>query len=133
MRLRLKEDPREWRKFLAVAVVFGGLAATLAWRRGWLTGAGCARIALLLVVVGVAGALQPRWVRPVYRLAMTMSHHVGGVMGRVLLFALFVLVVTPLGWVLRLMGRDLLERRLDPGAATYWRPPTRSGSLDRMY
>lgn len=109
------------------------MAAALAWYRGWLTGAGWVRVAALLVVAGIAGACRPRWVRPFYRFAMTVSHHVGGVMGRVLLFGLFVLVVTPLGWMLRLVGRDLLERRRDPGAVTYWRPPTRSGSLDRMY
>jgi hypothetical protein len=35
-------------------------------------------------------------------------------------------VVTPLALMLRLMGRDLLERRMDPVTPTYWierRPP----------
>lgn len=133
MRLRLKEDPREWRKFLAVALVFVGLVTFLAWRRGWLPRQGVPYVLAPAALLGIAGAMRPHWVRPVYRAAMIFSHRVGGVVGKVLLALLFVAAIIPLGLLLRLAGRDLLERRRDPRAATYWRPPGRHGSLERMY
>jgi hypothetical protein len=40
---------------------------------------------------------------------------------------IFYLVVTPLGVIMRLTGRDPMERRFDPKAKTYWKPrPTQT-------
>ena len=41
-------------------------------------------------------------------------------MGHVLLLLVFYGVVTPIGLVLRLAGRDPMHRKLDRAAATYW-------------
>jgi hypothetical protein len=40
--------------------------------------------------------------------------------GRLVMGVLFFCVLTPLGLVLRLAGRDPLRLRLDPGAPSYW-------------
>ena len=45
-------------------------------------------------------------------------------MTRVLLTLVFALVMLPIGLVLRLVGKDLLDRRLDPAADSYWKPKT---------
>ncbi len=64
---------------------------------------------------------------------MTASFHVGQVLGRVLLMVVFLGLVTPLGWALRLAGKDLLGLRRSPGATTYWRPAKRTSPFDRMF
>jgi hypothetical protein len=134
MTLRLKESPREWRKFALVAAVAGGLVVTLLWRRGvlsvpawrWALGG----IGLLLFL----GWLCPRAIRPVYRVAMMASHWVGQrVMGPVLLAVLFLAVVTPLGWLLRMFGKDLLHLRRSPKAESHWLPARPNSPLDRLY
>jgi hypothetical protein len=133
MRLKLKEDPREWRKFALVFALAGAVLVGLCWRAGWLADTGLQAGMALLAAALTAGSLRPRWVRPVYRGAMTASFHVGQVMGRVLLVLLFFALVTPLGWLLRLLGKDLLHLRRAPQRATYWEPARPEGTLDRLF
>jgi hypothetical protein len=59
---------------------------------------------------------------PAYRVWMRLVLPLGRVMTAVLLTAIYLLVVTPLGLLLRLFGRDPLARHPDPRAKTYWRP-----------
>lgn len=55
---------------------------------------------------------------------------IGFVLSHVLIAGIYYLVFTPIGLVFRLIGRDALGRRLDPGKASYWhvreavRPPS---------
>jgi hypothetical protein len=39
-----------------------------------------------------------------------------------MLFVMFYGVITPVALVFRLRGRDLLRRRPEPGATTFWLP-----------
>jgi hypothetical protein len=58
---------------------------------------------------------------------MRLFQPVGWLVSRVLLGAAFYLVITPVGWLLRALGRAPLARSFDHEAATYWRdaPPER--------
>ncbi|HXC13991.1 MAG TPA: hypothetical protein VNV39_14265 [Stellaceae bacterium] len=42
------------------------------------------------------------------------------VLGRIVMAILFFAVVTPVGLVMRMAGRDPLRRRLDREASSYW-------------
>lgn len=76
------------------------------------------------VVVGgllvLLGAVVPGGLRRVYMAWMSMAVVLGFVMTRVLLTIFFFLVLTPVGLLFRLIGRDVLNRKLDRDAATYW-------------
>ncbi len=63
--------------------------------------------------------------RPVYRAWMRFAFVLGWINTRILLGLFFYLVLTPIGWLLRLTGKDLLDRRIDRSAPSYWtrRPP----------
>lgn len=130
--LRLKEDPREWRKFgLGLAGALSLLLFVLVWRGGW-TGTARGLGVVVFVLVGLAGAF-PTALRPVYRVGMRIGHALGRLVGGVLLAVCFVLVVIPVGIVVRMTGRDLLRLRRDAETKSYWekaRPPSR---LDRMF
>lgn len=131
--LRLKEKPIEWIKFTAVMGVSLNLLAWLLWWKGWLPLAlalGAAAAALLAVTVAV---LRPRWFRGFYRGGMTLSFHFGQVFGTVLLTLVFFLLVTPMGLLLRLLGKDLLRLKKDPTARTYWHPAKENREFDRMF
>jgi hypothetical protein len=133
MRLRLQENPHEWLKFTGVAAVFFSLIAAWLWHRGtlpaWVFQAILAGFAVLLGV----GLARPGWCRPLYRAGMTAGFWMGQIVGRVLLALCFVFLVIPIGLVLRLQGRDLLELRRDPKATSYWKPARRNEHLDRAY
>ena len=107
---------------LVVGGVFAAVAVVIAWRRGWAVGP-------LVLGLGVPGGLLmllglavPTALRPVYRVWMGIAVVLGYIMTRVLLTLVFVGLVIPIGLLLRLFGKDLLNRRIDRDAATYWQP-----------
>ena len=71
------------------------------------------------------GALLPVTLYPIQRIwmpfAITFSALMGKVMTPVFLSLLFFLAITPIGLIMRLMGKDILDRKLDPKAPTYWK------------
>lgn len=69
----------------------------------------------------ITGALIPSILKPIQKAWMTFAILMGWVMTRVLLSVLFYLTLTPLGFILRLTGKDLLDQRLDPKKNSYWK------------
>ncbi len=67
------------------------------------------------------GTIAYRVLRPVYRIWMKFAFLLGWVNAQVLLGIFFYLVLTPVGIVLRATGRDLLDRKIDLKAVSYWR------------
>jgi hypothetical protein len=51
---------------------------------------------------------------------------------RIVATILFVMVVTPIALVMRLLSRDPLQRRLDSAADSYWTDYSQSQSADMM-
>ena len=115
----LDTSPHALRQFgVLVGGVFALAAAWLGWRSGgaaWTLALGGA--ALGLVALGLAA---PRVLRGPYRAWMALGVVLGAVTSRVLLTAVFALVVTPIGLALRALGRTPLALRPDPAAETYW-------------
>ena len=115
---RLKTDPRTLRKFgVTIGTVLLLLGALLLWRHqpGYpylvLPGA-------LLVLLGLAA---PRSLKLPYVGWMAVALVLGMVVSTVLLILFFYLVVTPLGLLARCLGKDFLEKKWRPEAASYWR------------
>ena len=92
--------------------------AGLAWWRG-LHGVAYAALAAHGALV-VAGLVHPRLPEPVARAWVAFGRALGHVVQAVLFTALFYVGVTPLAFVMRLLGKDPLERNA-PAAESYWR------------
>jgi hypothetical protein len=103
--------------------LFALIAASLAWRHGLPTVALC--IIALSAVVAVLGLVTPALIRPIYVGWMIAVFPIGWAVSHLILAVTFFLVITPIGWVLRLAGRDPLARHPDPQVGSYWteRPP----------
>lgn len=133
MKLRLKEDPREWRKFgLGSALVLALATGLLAWRGTLAAPVAGGVLAGLALAAGLA-VVRPAGFRGPYRLGMRVSDRLGRIVAPVLLGLIFFLVLTPLGLLLRLLGKDLLRLRRDPGATTWWQPAAGSRDLTKMF
>jgi hypothetical protein len=130
--LRLKENPREWQKFVAVMGTAANLVVWMLWWRGRLPIAVPVGVVALALMVLIAALIRPRWFRGFYRAGMTVSFHIGQVVGKVLLTVFFFLFLTPLGLLLRLMDKDLLQLRRSP-AKTWWQPARNNRDFDRMF
>ncbi len=133
MRLRLKEDPREWQKFTLTNSVVLGVITGVLWWRGFLRAEVWVALLLALAVALAGCLLRPAWYRTPYRAVMKFSHFLGKYVGMAVLFAIFLLILTPIAWMLRLSGKDLLRLKRSRSQASYWYPSRPSNRLDQMF
>jgi len=76
--------------------------------------------AALAIVIGLVGLARPQIIRPIFVVWMIAAFPVGWIMSRVLLSFLYYGVFMPVGLCFRLVGRDVLNRRYNPGKDSYW-------------
>ena len=103
---------------LVLLVVAGLVGAILFWR---FDAPSAARV--IWILGGVVALLHyafPFLRRPLYFGWMYATYPIGWVISHTVLAAIFYLVMTPIGVVLRAVGWDPLQRRIDRDAATYW-------------
>ena len=130
-------DVAERRKF-AISLMIGfpalaaiwqvvGLALGTGWSGtlAWVAGGGFA--------LGVLLWLVPQISKPVYLIWYFLAACIGLVISNLLLGAFYYLVLTPVGLVMRLFGRDLMRRKFDRSAPTYWDPVDPAADLQRYY
>lgn len=131
--LRLSEKPLEWIKFVGViGLAVNGVFGLLWWKSSlpgvvWLTTLG------LAIAAVIAAMVRPRAFRGFYRGGMSISFQIGQVIGKVLLTGFFFLIVTPMGLLLRLLGKDLLQLKKDPQKTSYWQSAKDNRNFERMF
>ncbi len=116
---QLKTGKAELRKFgLLVGGVFLGLGLLFLWRHK-------AHYPYFLIpglALVLLGLVLPRTLKAVYIGWMSLALALGFVVSHVVLTLFFVLVITPIGLVARLLGKDFLRLKLSRDAPTYWLP-----------
>lgn len=133
MKLRLKEDPREWRKtVLLTALGVAVLSSLTRWRRvlshrTWLI------ILAVLALFALLAVFQPRLFRGFYRISVRVGFWLSQLVARVVLTLLFFVVLAPLGFVFRLLGKDALRLKPSRDATTYWVKAKENSPLDRLF
>ena len=115
----LDTSSKEIRKFGLVIAVALGVIGSFVYVKfgnfdvvGWLWGIG-----LLFLILGF---ILPSVLRPVYRIWMLLAHFIGGIVSRVILIVLYYIVLVPIGLVLRLFGKDVLDQNFDKKRESYW-------------
>jgi hypothetical protein len=133
MKLIYKEDPKEWRKSaLLTALGLAILSSLLRWRKHLPVDYWFALLAFL-AVVAICAVLCPRWFRGWYRLSLRLGFYFSQFIGRCVLWVFFIFIITPLGFGLRLSGKDPLQLRRPHSATTYWRQARECNPLDRLF
>ncbi len=140
IKINLKPEPRILRQFAFIAVIglplIAGLVLRLCGTFEWthpvlLAAVGLALLQLALFLAGVQALTHA-----VFVVLMVVAAPLGFVISHVFLALIFYLVITPIGLVFRLMGRDVIGRQLDPKAASYWRdrgPARAASSYFKLY
>jgi hypothetical protein len=119
---------RELRKF---GLAFGGgltLLGSLALWRGkaaWPWVLGVAAVVLTLAV------LAPAALRPLEKLLSTLFRWLTAALTYVILVVTFFVVVTPIGLVMRLLGKDPLHLERQPKRPSFWAPVELEGPASR--
>src|SRR5437773_822447 len=116
-----RPSSRTLRQFAALWLAFFGSAA--AWQ-ALVRDNGTAAVVLgaLAVTVGPIGLAWPRLVRPVFVGWMVLAFPVGWLVSRVVLAVVFYGLFTPVGLLLRALGRDVLALRRRADRVSYWEP-----------
>ncbi len=119
--LPLNPDRKTLRQFAGIWLVFfGGLALLQAFGRGRMNlGISIGALALL---VGVAGLVQPEWVRMIYVGWMVLAFPIGWTISQLMLLVMYFGIFTPIALTFRLAGRDALHRARRPDVESYWAP-----------
>lgn len=68
----------------------------------------------------MASLVIPVWLRPVYSFWMKFASILGWVNTRILLSLFFYFVLTPVGLIMKLFGKNPLDRCLQKERASYW-------------
>src|SRR5262245_15675076 len=99
--------------FAAFFLIIGGWPAIHAEpTRWWALG--------LAVAFAVVALARPRLLAGLNRLWIKLGILLGKIVSPVALGILYYLVLTPVGALMRLTGKDPLRRTLQPGSASYW-------------
>jgi len=112
----LNTNKKDLRTFgLVMAGAFAALGAFLWWKTGF-----ALWTAYLSGGFALLGLIAPRALAPIEWVWMKLAHVLGYVMTRVLLTLVYILAVTPIGLVFKGLRKDLLQRKFDPNAQSYW-------------
>ena len=86
-------------------------------------------------LLAVAGLMMPGVLRQVYKGWMLVGHVMGWLNTRIILGILFYGIVTPMGLVMKLTGRDPMRREFEPEAQTYRviRQPRPASHMKNMF
>ncbi|HCY77423.1 MAG: hypothetical protein IH620_00380 [Ignavibacterium sp.] len=93
------------------------LLSLLLWYLGKTSSIYFSAIGGLFVIIAV---VFPSLLRPFHRLWMMLALLMGFVMSRVILTLLFYIVLTPIGFIAKLVGKKFMPLRFDKNASTYW-------------
>lgn len=96
----------------AVATLFAGGCGALLFAVGW---------------------VQPGVVQPLFLALSLVTFPIGMVVSELVMAVVFYLVVAPLGLLMRLVGRDPMERQLQPSQASYWQPRANPTDPERNF
>jgi hypothetical protein len=93
--------------------------------------------AILVLTAGTAiflcSLISPRLARILYVGLALVGLPIGFVISLVLLAAFYFLLLTPLAFVFRLIGRDSLHRRWDAKVTSYWVPHQTNEDTERYF
>lgn len=123
------------RQFAAIWLVF--FSAIAAWQglaHGRTTLA--STLAVVAISVGVVGLAAPQAIRWVYVAATLAAFPIGFVVSHVVLAVTYYLLITPIGVLFRLIGRDALQIQRVASPDSYWsakRMPSDARSYFRQF
>ena len=117
--LNLDPNRKELRQFSIALIVATAVVGELLW---WKFGPNPWSKGLWIggPIAGVLGLAVPIAIKPVFIGLTLVAFPIGIVIGTLALAIVYYLMITPIGLIFKLIGRDPLERRLDPAASSYW-------------
>jgi uncharacterized membrane protein len=113
----IKSDKNECRKFgLSVGIVLIIIALILA----YFDKASYVYFGTIGGILIIAGVAVPIFLLPLQKIWMSIAVILGFIMTRVILFVLYYLILTPIGLIARIFGKDFLDLNINKDQVSYW-------------
>ena len=82
----------------------------------------CFALASIGAVLSIVAFLFPPFAQRLFVVWMTAVFPIGWTISHLLIGVIFFLLITPMGLVMRLFGRDTMGRKFEPQRESYWVP-----------
>jgi predicted membrane metal-binding protein len=122
------KPPSEKSFGITFAVVFGLIAAWLYWRKDLPVWALICTAAAVFFLV--AGFLTPALLRPINLVWLKFGLILHKIVNPIVMGLLFFVVFTPMGFIMRLAGKDPLKLKRDAAAPSYWSPREQTSGIE---
>ena len=113
----IKGDKSDWRKF---GITMGIILAVMGFYLLWKGKNYFEYVFLLTAAIFISGLVIPSALKPVYKAWMLMSVIMGFIMTRIIMVVIFYMIVTPVGFVASIIGKNFLDMKIDKTAKSYW-------------
>jgi hypothetical protein len=128
--IKFNPSKKDLRNFGFIALVaFGLIGALVYWKRGLFGfdfGQATETVSYILWGLGLLSGLFslviPAANRALYVALSLITYPIGFVVSHVVMAFIFFVIITPVGLLFRVLGRDPLHRKFDRSAESYWDP-----------
>ena len=76
--------------------------------------------AIISLIFLILGLINSKLLTPLNQLWFKFGMILGAIVAPIVMAVVFFLVITPTGFIMRIMGKDLLRKRYDKKKETYW-------------
>ena len=129
LRINTKPSDRQLRQFGLLCVV---LLPLIAWVWGG-NGSTIQTTALIGAGLGLLGIFAPKLLKPVFIGLVFVTFPIGLIFGELILLMIFVCVFLPMALLFRIIGRDVLRRRMSVQSETFWVPRSAPANVRRYF
>ena len=113
----IKGDKSDWKKFgITMGIILTIIGFFLLWEKNNYFEYSF----FLAAAFFIPGLFLPSVLKPVYKAWMALSVVMGFIMTRVIMVIIFYLIVTPLGLIASLTGKNFLDMKIDKSVKSYW-------------
>ena len=89
---------------------------------------------IISLVFLILGLMNSKLLTPLNKLWFKFGMILGAIVSPVVMGVVFFLVVTPIGLIMKIMGKDLLNKKYDKKKRTYWiKRDTLIGTMKRQF
>jgi hypothetical protein len=128
-----KPQPKDLRNFAKIALVASCLVAGLLY---FIKGLAIQWVIVILaagLVIFLSSLVSLAITRLIYVALTAVTLPIGLAISFIVLAVFYYLIITPVGLVFRLIGRDSMKRRFDSNADSYWVAHRPSKKLERYF
>jgi hypothetical protein len=113
----IKGDKSDWRKFgITMSIILILIGLFLLWKRNIYF----EYFFIIAAAFLIPGLILPSALKPVYKVWMSLAAVMGFIMTKVIMIFIFYLIVTPVGLIASMTGKQFLDMKIDKNAKSYW-------------